>query len=485
MAKICLVKPPFYKLYGVGKSHFPLGVGYIASVLEGAGHDVSFVDGDVLDYNLCKGLLSNSIVNGVLFYADPYFMERRFNAVSRIMQDESNPVWDILIERIVKTKPEIIGISCYTVNMTAVNIIANRIKSVLGDIPIILGGIHPTSNPQRTLDEIKSADYIVVGEGEKTFQELADAIGSKAIAPIRIDGVLARGNSYFKPRELIKDINSIPFPRRDFTDQSNYIFGAPILTSRGCMYQCAFCASHVMWTRKVRFRSVENVIGELKLLKDKFSTKRIRILDDTFVLNKKWIAQFCKRLKEEKLSFSFNCSGRINTVDEELFKMLSESGFDSIAFGVESGSPGVIERIKKNIDLSKVPEVIKMANRYGFDTTAFFMTGHPGETLEDMRMSEDLFRRSMAKRGELSMLIPYSQTAAGIEAERQGLRFGVKDYYKFQHSRNRIVFNITRLPDKELLDEHNRFERIVQSRNYYTLAKKIARLAVQFIKGKI
>lgn len=485
MANVCLVRPPFFKLYGVEKVHFPLSIGYLASTLEGAGHNVSFVDGEILDYNIYKGPMYKGIINAAIFYADPYFIERRFGIVSKIMEDKDNAVWDIMVDKIARTKPDIIGISCFTVNMTAVNTIADKIKSVIGDIPIVAGGIHPTSVPQKTLEEIKSIDHVVVGEGERTLLELADRISGGNNALSNIDGLLSRNSGYFKPRALIQDIDSIPLPKRDFHDQSNYIFGAPILTSRGCVYKCVFCASHVMWTRKVRFRSVGSVIEELKLLKARFNTKRIRILDDTFVLNKKWITEFCASLKKENLSFSFNCSGRINTVDEDLFRMLSENGFDSIAFGVESGSPRVIERIKKQIDLSKVTDVIRMANRYGFDTTSFYMTGHPGETLEDIRMSEELFKRSASMRGELSMLIPYSKTDVGEDAEKRGFAFGVNDYYKFHHARNRVLYNMTAISDGDLLREHKRFERIIQRRNYYTLAKKLARLMIRFITGKM
>jgi len=481
---VCLVRPPFFKLYGIEKSHFPLSIGYLASTLEKAGHNVSFIDGEVLDYNLYNGLLYKGIINAAMFYADPYFIERRFNIVSKIMEDKDSDVWDLLVEKIVQTKPGLVGISCYTVNMTAVSIIAKKIKAAMGDIPIVVGGIHPTSNPQKTLDEIESIDYAVAGEGENTLRELAGEIAAGGRSSLRIDGVLSRGSSYFKPRALIQDVDSIPLPRRDFYDQSNYIFGSPLLTARGCMYQCVFCASHVMWTRKVRSRSVANVIDELKLLKSRFGAKRIRILDDTFVFNKRWVMEFCDRLSREGLSFSFNCSGRINTVDEELFRTLRGAGFDSIAFGVESGSPRVIERIRKNIDLSKVADVIKMANKYGFDTTSFFMTGHEGETVEDIRMSEELFRRSMSKRGELSMLIPYAGTEVGRKAEEKGFSFGVGDYYKFHHARNRVLYNMTAMPDQDLLREHKRFERIVQRRNYITLIKKLVKMAVRRVTGK-
>lgn len=485
MARVCLVRPPFFRLYGVEKVHFPLSIGYLAAYLEKGSHDVSFVDGEILDYKLYEGFLYKGMINAVLFYADPYFIERRFNIVSKIMEDAKSHVWDMLIARIAAAKPDVIGISCYTVNMTAVKILSERIKAEIGDIPVVLGGIHPTSNPRRTLEEIEKADYLVVGEGEESFLELVDALGGAKKLSRPIQGVMSRAGDAFEPRPLIPDLDSIPFPRRDFFDKSNYIFGAPLLTSRGCMYRCTFCASHVTWTRKVRFRSVANVIAELKELKAKYGVKRIRILDDTFVLNKKWIREFCDSLKKNGLRFSFNCSGRINTVDEELLKMLYENGFDSIAFGVESGSPDVIKRIKKDIDLSKVADVIKLANRYGFDTTSFYMTGHPGETLADIRMSEDLFKRSMSKRGELSMLVPYARTESGDEAEKAGFTFGVDDAYKMQHARNRIVFNMTRLSDKELLAEHKRFERIVQRRNYMTLFKKLGRLSLYYLTRRL
>lgn len=485
MANICLVRPPFFKIYGIEKAHFPLSIGYLASCLKNYGHNVSFIDGEVIDYNLYKGLLYKGFINAVIFYADPYFLDKRFNIVSKIMENKDDKVWDILIEKIAQTEPDIIGISCYTINMTAVNILADRIKSKIGNIPIVLGGIHPTSLPRETLKEIQYADYIVVGEGEESFLELVNNISNKDRLVFPIKGVIGRENDYFQPRPLIEDIDSIPFPKRDFYDISNYIFGAPLLTSRGCIYNCTFCASQAIWTRMARYRSVNNVIEELKVLKKNFNIERVRILDDTFVLNKKWIIEFCSSLKKSNLKFSFNCSGRINTVDEELLKILHESGFDSIAFGVESGSASIIKRIKKNIDLSKVTDVIKLANRYGFDTTSFYMTGHPGETLEDIKMSETLFKKSMSKRGELSMLVPYPGTEIGIEAGKMGFKFEVDNYYKFQHARKEVLFNMTRLSDKELLAEHINFEKVIKRRNYSTLFKKIFRLFLYFIKNKI
>ncbi len=483
MAKIALVRPPFFKIYGVEKVHFPLSIGYLAGYLEKGGHTVDFIDGEIMDYGLYEGPLYKGIINAAIFYADPYFIERRFGVVSKIMENKNDRVWDILINKIAQNKPDIIGISCYTVNMTAVNILADRIKAEIGDIPIVLGGIHPTSIPQRTLEEIKSADYVVVGEGEESLLELVNSISSKGPHNISIKGVLSRTSGQFVPRELINDLDSIPFPKRDFHDSSNYIFGAPLLTSRGCMYKCAFCASHVTWTRKVRYRSVANVIEELKVLKAKSDPKRIRILDDTFVLNKKWIKEFCGELKANNMDFSFNCSGRINTVDEELFGILRKSGFDSIAFGVESGSDRIIKKIHKDIDLSKVASVIKMANRYGFDTTSFYMTGHPGETAEDIEMSEKLFTASMTKRGELSMLIPYFKTDVAEEADKLGFKIDVGSYYKLHHARNRVICNLTAMSDKVFLAEHKRFEKVIMRRNYATLVKKLLRMAKQAVFG--
>ena len=451
MANVCLIRLPFFKIHGIEKVHFPLSIGYLAAYLEKGGHKVSFIDGEAINYGLYEGLLHKGIINAMLFYADPHFIYKRSAMVSSIMENENVKVWNILIEKIAQTKPDIIGISCYTVNMTAANILTMKSKREIGNIPVVLGGIHPTSLPQKTLEEIRSADYVVVGEGEESFLDLINSLDKKGQLYQPIDGVVSRGSNNFKPRKLIQNLDSIPF-------------------------SCTFCASHLTWTRKVRYRSVENVINELKAIKIKFNAKRIRILDDTFILNKKWVMEFCNALKKNNMQFTFNCSGRIDTVDEELLKVLYESGFDSISFGIESGSPRILKKIKKGIDLSKVVDIIKLANKYGFDTTSFYMTGHHGETLEDIKMSENLFKISMSKRGDLSMLVPYSKTEIGDEAERLGFKFGIDNYYKLHHVRNKVLFNMTKLSDEELLAEHNRFERIIRWRNYKTLVKKFVRL---------
>lgn len=485
MSNICLVRLPFYKIYGIEKVHFPLSIGYLASYLESAGHRVSFVDGEVLDYGLYEGALDRGILNAILFYSDPGFMDRRYDAVSSIMENRQHRVWDIVVDHIMAATPDIIGMSCYTVNMTAANILADKIKSRMGNIPIIAGGIHPTSLPGKTLEEVRSIDYVVAGEGEESFLELVNKIDRNGRLSAPVEGVLGRSDTALRPRRLIENLDTLPFPKRYFYDKNSYIFGAPLLTSRGCPFSCTFCASHVMWTRKVRQRSVANVIEELKLLKTRFGASRIRILDDTFVLNKRWIREFCEGLRNNNLKFSFNCSGRINTVDEELFDILYKNGFDSIAFGIESGSPRIIKAIRKDIDLAKVPDVVKLANKYGFDTTSFYMIGHPGETAEDARMSEELFKRSMSKRGELSTLVPYARTGAGDEAGKRGFKFGIDDYYKFHHARNRILVNITEMSDKELLSAHKRFENAVGRRNYQTLFKKLARLILYFFTRRL
>lgn len=487
MARICLVRLPFFKIYGIEKVHFPLSIGYLASYLEARGHRTSFIDGEIIDYKLYEGPIYKGIANAILFYADPYFMDKRSETVAAIMNDRRHRVWGELVSRIAGAKPDVIGMSCYTVNMTAANILSERIKSEIGDIPIVAGGIHPTSLPRETLEEAKAVDYVVVGEGEESFSELVNSIGKNGMSgrSLSLDGVMNRRGGPFKPRSLIQDLDSIPFPKRDFHDRSNYIFGAPLLTSRGCPFSCTFCASHLTWTRKVRYRSVQNVIEELIELKKKSDVKRIRVLDDTFVLNKKWITEFCDSLKKNNLKFNFNCSGRINTVDEELFRVLSENGFDSIAFGIESGSPSVIKRIKKDIDLSKVAEVIRLANKYGFDTTSFYMTGHPGETLNDIKKSEELFVKSLSKRGELSMLVPYAGTDSGSEARRKGFKADIDNCYKLHHARNNVIFNLTALSDRELLAEHNKFEKIIKYRNYTTLFKKLIRLAIYFVTRRL
>ena len=159
---------------------------------------------------------------------------------------------------------------------------------------------------EKTLEEIRSADYVVVGEGEESFLDLINSLDKKGQLYQPIDGVVSRGSNNFKPRKLIQNLDSIPFPKRDFYDKSNYIFGEPLFTSRGCPFSCTFCASHLTWTRKVRYRSVENVINELKAIKIKFNAKRIRILDDTFILNKKWVMEFCNALKKNNMQFTFN-----------------------------------------------------------------------------------------------------------------------------------------------------------------------------------
>jgi radical SAM superfamily enzyme YgiQ (UPF0313 family) len=355
MIKILLINPS--KLSNVGFDaipSYPLGLLYLAAVLRRAGHKVKIIDFYIYDIQ----------------YSD----------------------LNIIIS---KYKPDLIG-------LTAVSRFYNEMRricrAITSDIPIVLGGVHPSSLPELTLRENK-AKFIIIGEGEMTILELAEHI-EKGGDLSKIKGLAYKNNGKIiinDPREPIENLNGLPFPAWDllrlksyntalksgykgFFDYTEFM---PIITTRGCPYKCTFCASTFFWGSSVRFRSIENIIEEIEYDIAHYNAKIFEIWDDNFTINRKRVIEFCKEIIKRKISVSFYLvnSIRLDTLTRPLIKLLKLAGFKGVAISPESGSQKIINNVNKHLDLSIVKNVATMLHQEGMNTIAFFMLGLPGETV--------------------------------------------------------------------------------------------------------
>jgi radical SAM superfamily enzyme YgiQ (UPF0313 family) len=152
-----------------------------------------------------------------------------------------------------------------------------------------------------------------------------------------------------------------------------------VLSSRGCPGRCIFCASHVVHGRRFRMRSPESLVRECKFLKERYGIDQFDFADDTMTVSKKRMRRFCEMLLSEGVVISWDCNARVNTVDEEMLRLMKRAGCVRINFGVESGAQEVLDRIKKGIRLDQIRRAHEMARRAGLLTMSFFMIGHPGE----------------------------------------------------------------------------------------------------------
>jgi len=318
--------------------------------------------------------------------------------------------------------PDAIGLTCTTPQVIRVLETARDIKRVVSHVPVIIGGVHPTVLPESLLSE-EAVDHVVIGEGEITSVELFETL-EREERPVNVKGIGYK-KDYGKMvintrRDLIQDLDEIPFPARHllpdwhFTNLKIRGFwfnrGATIMSSRGCPFSCIFCSSHIMFGRKVRKRSPENVVQEIEHLVEKFKIDGLWFADDTFTLNKRWVFLFCDMLKRSGIDIRWGCQGRVDTVTKELLRAMKKVGCVQVDYGVESGSPKVLKAIKKGITPEQAKRAFKIAKEVGLRSMASFMVGNPEETLEDIDMTLRLAEEIDSDFTEFYYSTPYPGT---------------------------------------------------------------------------
>jgi radical SAM superfamily enzyme YgiQ (UPF0313 family) len=464
--KVAIIELPYHSLLGLPVEP-GLGAGYVASFLEEAGHSVSMINGEALRVGLLDQIIRQPL-DRLRYYLSPSF--KQFPPLYKeVMTNSRHYIWDNLIEQIRSEAPDVVGLGLVTVKMTGAKIICQRIKKELGDIPIVLGGIHPTSVPAETLNGVPEADFVVVGEGEETARDLLQYLGAPREFELRSIRGLAYRDKYGapvvnEPRAFIQNLDSLPFPKREAS--RGKISRASVITGRGCPFRCEFCASHVIWKRRIRYRSIHNVLEEISMLKSLLGVTRVNIVDDTFTLSKKRVLEFSQGVRKRGLdSIEYLACSRVDTVDSEMLRALKACGVKVVQFGVESGSPRILREIGKDITPRQVMKAVALANAEGMESRTFYMIGHPGETRQDIRLSKKLARQSKAVHTTLAVVTIYPQTGyAKIAAAKNKKPLSINDYYKGFHQSTSTV-NLSGLTDEELELECKSFISLIRRLN--------------------
>ena len=360
--KITLIFPP--NIFQTKENMPPLGIAWLAAVLREAGYkDVSLIDS----------------------MANKYSNEE-------------------IVDLLKKEGPDIVGISFGTQIRFSAFDLARQIKKNFPNLPIVVGGPHPTLASQDTLENIPEIDIVLRGEGEISFLNLVKTLEKKGdLATIR--GISFRdkkGNIVHNPPEYpINDLDKLPLPARDLLPMEKYDKttvlskkrATNIMTSRGCPHYCIYCSTSEQWGHAIRHRSAKNVVDEIELvLKSYPFLEGIRFFDDVFTMDKKRVIDICNEILRRKLNFVWECEARANTIDEEIVRAMKRAGCEFIDLGIESGSNRILKNIKKNITVEQALEAAKTIKRAGIGLKAFFMHGLPGETYEDIRKTVFLSR---------------------------------------------------------------------------------------------
>lgn len=413
--KVVLVRPPFYSLFGVNTPKmktYPLNLLYLATYIQDRnGHEAAIVDGDAGNR---AGLACSTGSMG----NPEEIMHRNIPQMINILENPNHPLWISLAQDILQEGPDLIGITCNSVNMDAVRIITERLMPY--DIPVVLGGSHPSVLPKHSLS-YTSARFVVMGEGEQTLFWLMNALtlGGHEFAKIPSLAWEKDGKIIVNPRaQLIDSLDDLPIPDRRFIQRSDY-FGDVVMTGRGCPFDCAFCASRNIWGKRVRLRSVPSVLAELEYLRhlqhatDCGSSQEqvVKILDDTFSVNhSRTMALLHEIISRGLNTFTFTCGVRADTLDENLVHKMRAANFRRVTLGVESASPRILEGIRKGEDPEAMRRGIKLLKDAGIQSHAFFMVGFPGETPEDIDLSKDFILQTHPDYIEVNRVTPYPGT---------------------------------------------------------------------------
>lgn len=304
-------------------------------------------------------------------------------------------------------KPDLIAITIMTLFYDNAKSLINRL-SPLG-IPVVVGGSHVSALPVETLRDTK-ADYAIYGEGEEVLFELVKFLegGGRKDRTNKIDikGLVYRdykGNIIRnQPAPLIEDLNGLPFPAWDLMDPRTYPFAphgsiakeypiAPVLTSRGCPFNCDYCSVNVVWRNRYRMRSVKNVVDEIEFLIKNYGVKEIHFEDDNLTITKKRITDICHEITRRKLKFIWSCPNgvRVDSLDKETLNIMKKAGCYSLSFGIESGLQEMLNNVNKKLDLSVAKGVVDITKKLGIETRAFFILGLPEETMKTARKTID------------------------------------------------------------------------------------------------
>lgn len=353
--KIALVLPPhsfeerYNKAIAKAAGTFPpLGILYIAAVLEKAGHKVIVLDGSMKD----------------IF--------------------EMN-------DTIYKFEPDIVALNVMTFLWEKVKTWCMDLKARHPNTFIAVGGHHVSQIKEKALWECSSIDAALLGEAEFAMENLANALEQRK--PLAgMTGLIVRGDGGIvvgPPAPRLTNLDEIPFPARHLVNIHDYVPALEqykrlpvtnMITTRGCPYQCIFCSSG---NTKAYFRSPQNVLEEMRVLVNEYKVKDITFWDDTFTLNKKRVLEMMDLIKKESWDLVWCCNSRVNTLDRELLERMADAGCWKIFFGVESMNQKQLNTLKKGVLVPQIHAAIKGCKEFGIESECSFIFGTPGETYQE------------------------------------------------------------------------------------------------------
>lgn len=306
-------------------------------------------------------------------------------------------------KEIRKFNPDIVGISCFTEFRRSSFKLAKLAKEINPNVKVVLGGPHATFMWKQIIENFDFVDFIVLSEGEITFYELLNAL-DKGLELNDVKGIVFRKNGEIvktEPRPFIENLDELPFPSYRDIDFKKLKMAkppeyfekrikAPIVSSRGCVFNCNFCSTTRFWTRRWRSRSPKNVVDEIEWIVKNYGINFFGFYDDCPTVDNKRIIEICKEIKKRNLNIEWHTQTRVDVISKEMLEWMKEAGCFMLQFGVESGSPKMLQVINKMVTREKIINALNLAKEAGLKREIFLMVGNPGENDDTVRETKDL-----------------------------------------------------------------------------------------------
>ncbi len=399
-----------------------------------------------------------------------------------------------LKERLRTGKPGIVGFSVLNANRFAAFELAIEVKKLNPEVKVVFGGACATFLSDHFFETLPELDYIVSGEGEFTFLELAEKIKSGSVdLPETIKGLLYRkGNHVVKTetRELINDLDILPNPAQFFKFQH-------ISLSRGCPGNCNFCGSPRFWGKgKVRFHSAKWFVDQIESLYKKGIT-HFYISDDTFTMDKKRVIEVCKMIISRKINITFAAISRVDFINKDILFFMRKAGCIQISYGVESGALKIRENLGKPVNYERIIKTFQMTSSYGILSRAYFIYGSPSEDMETIKETCDLITKIKPLSAIFYMLVIFPGTEFYNQLVEKGLvsddiwKEKIEDIPWFKFDQNLCFEDVKKFGEKlrtaffENLDKFALDINLVHNDELYVEhAKFLSRLGMTFSHGE-
>lgn len=398
--KILFVYPNVVKY----PKHISVGIAYLSAMLKKHGHNTSLID-------TTFGMKDSKILSKVKAFA-----------------------------------PDLVAVSCVSANFPYATHVATIIKKE-NKVPIIVGGIHPTADPEEALLK-ECFDMVCIGEGEDALLELVTSM-EKGYQDTSIQNIWFNENGKIIRnglRNLRSNLDELPYPDLDIYDYPKYLrhhnMVATAVGSRGCPYLCTYCFNAKMRElykglgSYVRYRSVDDIICELKSIVQQYKAKRIELVDDTFTLNKARVKEFCEKYKKE-VGIPFHINVRVDQVTEDMCVDLYNAGCVRVAVGIESGDPSIRRDVlKRNISDEQILEGCRLIKKHGIQLYTYNMIGIPDEKMHNIRKTIALNRKIRPDFPTAFIFNAYKGTTLYKKCQTEGILDETLSYASYFHSSN-------------------------------------------------